>query len=75
MRENNYFLIAFEFCNECEHMLSVNFLYNVSCKECYNLAGRIFIRLDFVWEHFVDYNSSCFRRVWYTSPTQAHGSH
>jgi len=32
----------------CEHMLSVNFLYNVSCKECYNLAGRIFIRLDFV---------------------------
>ena len=58
MRENNYFLIPFEFCNECEHMLSVNFLYNFSCKECYNLAGRIFIRLDFVWEHFVDYSSS-----------------
>jgi len=33
------------------------FLDNVSFKECYNLAGRIFIRLDFVWEHFVDYNS------------------
>jgi len=37
-------------------MLFVNFLYNFSCKECYNSAGRIFIRL--VWEHFVDYNSS-----------------
>jgi len=64
MRENNYFLIPFEFCNECEHMLSVNFLYNVSCIECYNLAFRIFIRLDFVWEHFVDYNSFA-----YNTPT------
>jgi len=26
MRENNYFVIPFELCHECEHMLNVNFL-------------------------------------------------
>jgi len=37
----HYFLIPFEFCNECEHMLSVNFLYTFSCIKCYNLPGRM----------------------------------